>query len=735
MHKYMYVCIYTIVYTCINAKIDKLMQLFTISEILSYIVLSIMPHFKLSHEENRAKICAVCYGRSGSKATQRVTAILEQGLRSLVFSDYRVSDERFPSGVCTTCRLSLLENMKGSSLGNRDAPRKMLLPDPDCYEVKLSKVTRSFSAQECQCMICVLARMNGLEWKRFVADCKKEKSDFSPGVKYDRLCSNCFSPIYRGSHHTEDACRSRRQAFSNLTVAVSNANTSMELVASNFLKTTSSEAQSSTVALRQSTGGRHPLVVTIGSPESDVTEPISADEVKVIQTEARLSDNQMGSVLKNLRLKFGRKIAESAVRETLISEKTKFDEFFSADLLQFWDNDGSYILKPVVFCSNVVDFVSELMDLRKLGPGDAKLKVGLDKGRGHLKMVLSMYNPDDVMKMKSEGRVTMKSGIGSGDNHSLIGKKKIMILAIVPDIPENYHNLQILYDLTKINSVSYQQTGDLKALNILLGLMSSSAACGCCYCEAQRNSDKWMCGGARLRSVESLSENLEKFEKSGRDKTKAKDVSANVIEKSLLFDEDDLPSMLVLEKCPPPALHLKLSLNHILVELSKAWPPLLDWLRSKHIVLEPYHGGHTLEGNECNKVLANLDSLAEVLPSQFSAFMDTLLSFKEVVSSCFGFLLDPYFKDVLSRFRQYFKVLNRDFQVSITNKIHIISTHVEQFCELTGKGLAEFSEQETENAHTVFDDTWTRYKVKDSSSSVYHQQYFKATMDFNSKNV
>ena len=88
-----------------------------------------------------------------------------------------------------------------------------------------------------------------------------------------------------------------------------------------------------------------------------------------------------------------------------------------------------------------MDFVSELMDLRKLGPGDAKLKVGLDKGRGHLKMVLSMYNPDDVMKMKSEGRVTMKSGIGSGDNHSLIGKKKIMILAIVPDIPENYHNL------------------------------------------------------------------------------------------------------------------------------------------------------------------------------------------------------------------------------------------------------------------------------------------------------
>ena len=193
--------------------------------------------------------------------------------------------------------------------------------------------------------------------------------------------------------------------------------------------------------------------------------------------------------------------------------------------------------------------------------------------------------------------------------------------------------------------------------------------------------------------------------------------------------------MMVLEKCPPPALHLKLSLNHILVELSKVWPPLLEWLKSQHITLEPYHGGHTLEGNECNKVLKNLHSLADILPSQFSLFYATLLSFRDVVSSCFGFCLDPYFKDVLEKFRNNFLLLNRNFMVSITNKIHIILIHVQQFCELTGKGLGEYSEQETENAHTVFDDTWTKYKVKDSSSSIYHQQYFKATMDFNSKNI
>ena len=694
-----------------------------------------MPYVKLTHQGCRTKVCAVCYGRSGSKATQYVTDYLEEGIQSFVFAEFDKMDERFPSGVCTTCRMTLIEQMKGKSLrDDRDAQRT-LLPDPDHYEAQISRVTRSSTQQDCECMICSLARLNGLQWKKFVSDCKKVKTDFAPGVKYDKLCKDCFAPIYRGSNHSAASCMSRKHTLSNVTDAVNNANTSMDLVTSKFLKTASAEKESSSVALRLSTGGR-PMVVTLGRHCGDGAKPISAHQAKVIQNDVGLSDKQMGKVFKNLRLQFGRKIVESGLRETLSHEKAKLDQFFSADLIQFKDNDGNPMQRPVVFCSNTVDFIRELMDLREMDSGDFKLKIGLDKGRGHLKMILSMYNPDEVLKCKGGGRITMKMGIGSGDDHSLIGKRRIMILAIVPDIPENYNNLQILYDLTSVNQVGYQQTGDLKAINILLGLMSCSSVCGCCYCQAKRNSTEWTDGGARMRSVESLSENLTKFQDSGRDRTKAKDVSTNVVEKSLLFDEDDAPSTLVLDKCPPPALlHLKLSLNHILVELSKAWPPLLDWLKSKHIVLEPYHGGHTLEGNECNKVLGNIESLAEVLPSSFSAFMFTLESFRDVVSSCFGFLLDPFFRDVLAKFKVNFMALHREFKVSVTNKIHIILTHVQEFCEMTDKALGEFSEQETENAHTAYDDTWSRYKVKDSSSCVYHQQYFKSVMDFNSKNI
>ena len=78
--------------------------------------------------------------------------------------------------------------------------------------------------------------------------------------------------------------------------------------------------------------------------------------------------------------------------------------------------------------------------------------------------------------------------------------------------------------------------------------------------------------------------------------------------------------------------------------------------------------------------------------------------------------------------------LQKEFKVSVTNKFHIILNHVEDFCVLSGRGLGEFSEQETENAHSALDATPDRYRVKDVSSSVYHQQYFRAVMDFNSKN-
>ena len=115
--------------------------------------------------------------------------------------------------------------------------------------------------------------------------------------------------------------------------------------------------------------------------------------------------------------------------------------------------------------------------------------------------------------------------------------------------------------------------------------------------------------------------------------------------------------------------------------------------------------------------------------------MATFKAFRDVVDSCFGFILDPFYKQVLARFKSEYQKLQDEFNVSMPNNIHVIVVHVEEFCYLVGRGLGEFSEQETENAHSAFDSLLDRYRVRDINSNIYHIQYFKAVMNFNSNNV
>ena len=139
------------------------------------------------------------------------------------------------------------------------------------------------------------------------------------------------------------------------------------------------------------------------------------------------------------------------------------------------------------------------------------------------------------------------------------------------------------------------------------------------------------------------------------------------------------------------------------------WPELLDWLASQHIKLEPYHGGQTLEGNESSKVLRSLDLLAGVLPTQFSLFLDCLYGLRDTVDSTFGFTLDPFYQDVISRFKVAFSKLR------------------EEFIELIGKPLGEFSEQELENSHSAFEHIWDRYRGKGHHQPHLHRELFEGS--------
>ena len=107
----------------------------------------------------------------------------------------------------------------------------------------------------------------------------------------------------------------------------------------------------------------------------------------------------------------------------------------------------------------------------------------MDSGKGHLRMILTMYDEEDILPVHTMSRVTREEGIGGGTGYKLTGRRKIMIIASAPKVPENHHNCSIFIDKANINSLVYKFTGDLKLYNIVGGLMSSSAKHPCIYCE------------------------------------------------------------------------------------------------------------------------------------------------------------------------------------------------------------------------------------------------------------
>ena len=428
-----------------------------------------MPYVKKDHEACRKLVCVVCWGATGKKASRSVSKAEEAALKEFVVSSYSLSDPRLPSGLCTDCHFILGTWMRGT-----ENPRS--LPMQESYQALLPINTRSMG--ECMCKICTMAKMNGLEWRKFVSSLKASKKPLKKNT--DRLCAKCFSRIFVGNRHTAEVCRSSVQIVENLSSVSSEV---LEKVVHNHLNKTVEESGDKTVKLTGVSGGK-PSVVTVGpTTKESESGPLSVKEILDMQSEASLSDTQMISVLKNIRLKWGWKAVENNVREALVERKGIFAKYFAVEMTTFLDSDENPFQSPFVFCSDLVGFVETLAYLRGYNFTDMAQKIGMDSGKGHLRMVLTMYDEEDIIPVNNKPRATRMEGIGAGTSYRLTGRRKIMILASAPKVPENHHNCSLFIDKVKINSLVYKFTGDLKLYNIVGGLMSSSAKHPCIYCE------------------------------------------------------------------------------------------------------------------------------------------------------------------------------------------------------------------------------------------------------------
>ena len=122
------------------------------------------------------------------------------------------------------------------------------------------------------------------------------------------------------------------------------------------------------------------------------------------------------------------------------------------------------------------------------------IKVMADGGQGSLKICLTIlpenYDPkldraprdedmEDLDAPPVKKRSTYASG-GSVNSGKLTDVRKLLMLCIVPDVPETHSNMEILFNLTKINNISFTFVADL--LLICIGCQTAVSTHPCPYC-------------------------------------------------------------------------------------------------------------------------------------------------------------------------------------------------------------------------------------------------------------
>ena len=79
-----------------------------------------------------------------------------------------------------------------------------------------------------------------------------------------------------------------------------------------------------------------------------------------------------------------------------------------------------------------------------------------------------------------------------------------------------------------------------------------------------------------------------------------------------------------------------------------------------------------MKGNECRRLLKNLDYLDKHLPQNLDMYRVALKRFSDLEESCFGSELDPHYEDRISDFREAYVALDHPMTTKVSFLLHIL---------------------------------------------------------------
>ena len=336
--------------------------------------------------------------------------------------------------------------------------------------------------------------------------------------KAKRICSYCYQVLYRGCRHRCGALRRARNILEQ------KSELEQERIADIVLKRKMSQCseegeEGKVVNLR--TFGR-PSTYTVTKGRIRKRRKLTYDIIKKAKVAANLSVRQTNKLLAHLRHGLGRAWIVSRIRDQITQANKIFDEEFNAEYVDMEisaqettvDRQGTsnrrsnlMIMKPhpLVYAKNMITFLKRLCEERSIVDLYGYfLKIGIDDGRGQLKVSLSLV-PKSGKVITSELPKFLRDFLETG-------VKKLLVVATAP-AKETATNVKIILDKLNITewNFSHKIVADLCCINKLIGLGNHKSKFPCYICHWSVTVNKGRNKGAvkrTFRSITGMSPNL-----------------------------------------------------------------------------------------------------------------------------------------------------------------------------------------------------------------------------------
>ena len=146
-----------------------------------------------------------------------------------------------------------------------------------------------------------------------------------------------------------------------------------------------------------------------------------------------------------------------------------------------------------------------------------------------------------------------------------------------------------------------------------------------------------------------------------------------------------------------------------------------------------YHG-QKFEGNQCRKILQNINKLK--IPFDLHEYKTVLTSLRDLHKVCNQELLSYRYTEVIDKFSSSWSKLTSNFKISTTPKIHIILTHLEDYFDETELTLLKTTDELVESMHQhVFKRMMKGYNVKNIFSPKHGDLLMNLVLRINAYNL